>query len=101
MIRQAEFQNDHQFFKRLARAITYKPQPAWKKGCRLYLYALFAVAVPLPSLALLHLRVDPQGMRFKTSGAFEKFVERCREDFDNIQARSLAENPPESKPDAV
>jgi hypothetical protein len=97
VIRQAEFQNDRPFFKRLARAITYKPQLGWKKGCRLYLYALFAKAAPLPSLAMLQLRVDPQGTRFRTSPAFEQFVERCREDFDKIQADFLAENRQESK----
>jgi hypothetical protein len=98
VVRQAEFQNDRPFLKRLVRAVTYKPQLGWKKGCRLYLYALFAMGVPLPSLALLQIRVDPQGMRFKTSPAFEKFVERCREDFDKIQADLLAENRPELKP---
>jgi hypothetical protein len=92
VIRDAEFRNDRPFFKQLARAITYKRQLGWKKGCRLYLYVLFAVALPLPSLASLHLRVDPQGTRFRTSAAFERFVERCREDFDKIQADLLGEN---------
>jgi hypothetical protein len=90
VIRDALFQNDRPFFKQLARAIEYKRQLGWKKGCRLYLYVLFAMAVPLPPLAALHLRVDPQGTRFRTSAAFEKFVERCREDFDRIQADLLA-----------
>jgi hypothetical protein len=98
VIRQAEFQNDRPFFKQLARAITYKPQLGWKKGYRLYLYALFAMAVPLPSLAMLHLRVDPQGTRFRTSAAFERFVERCREDFDKIQADLLGQGRQEPKP---
>jgi hypothetical protein len=98
VIRQAEFQNDHPFFKQLARAITYKPQLGSKKGCRLYLYALFAMAVPLPPLGMLHFRVDPQGTRFRTFPAFEKFVERCRKDFDKIQDEFLAENRKEPKP---
>lgn len=89
-IRQAQFQNDLPFFNQLARTVTYKRQLGWKKGCRLYLYVLFAIALPLPPLASLHLRVDPQGTRFRTSAAFEKFVERCREDYDRIQADHLA-----------
>lgn len=97
VIRQAQFQNDRPFFNQLARAVTYKRQLGWKKGCRLYLYVLFAIALPLPPLASLHLRVDPQGTRFRTSAAFERFVERCREDFDKIQADLLGENREESK----
>lgn len=90
VIRDALFQNDQPFFNQLARAITYKRQLGWKKGCRLYLYVLFAMAVPLPPLVTIHLRVDPQGTRFRTFAAFEKFVERCREDFGRIQADLLA-----------
>jgi hypothetical protein len=91
VIRQAEFQNDRPFLKQLARIMKYRPKLGWKKGCRLYLYILFEMAVPLPSLAMLQLRVDPQGTRFKTFPAFEKFVERCREDFNKIQADLLRE----------
>jgi hypothetical protein len=97
VIRDAEFRNNRPFFNQLARAIKYKRQLGWKKGCRLYLYVLFAVALPLPPLASLHLRVDPQGTRFRTSEAFERFVERCREDFDKIQADSFGENGQEPK----
>lgn len=86
VIRQAEFRNDRPFLKQLAKAIAYKPRLGWKKGCRLYLYMIFAVTPQLPALPILHLRVDPEGTRFKTSAAFERFVERCREDFDRIQA---------------
>lgn len=91
VIRQAEFQNDRPFLRQLARIMKYRPKLGWKKGCRLYLYILFAMAVPLPSLARLQLRVDTQGMRFKTFPAFEKFVERCRKDFIKIQADLLGE----------
>jgi hypothetical protein len=97
VVRQAEFQNDRPFFKQLAKAIRYKPQLGWKKGCRLYLYGVFATAVPLPALAMLQLRVDPQGTRFRTSAAFEKFVERCRKDFNKIQADLLGKARPEPR----
>lgn len=98
VIRQAEFRNDRAFLTQLARAIAYKPRLGWKKSCRLYLYMLFAMAVPLPSLAILQLHVDPKGTRFKPSRAFERFFERCREDFHEIQADLLAENRQEPNP---
>jgi hypothetical protein len=101
VIRQAEFQNDRPFFRKLATAVSYRPTLGWKRGCRLYLYILFAMGEPLPSLAKLQLRVDPDGARFGTFSAFEKFFERCRRDFANIQANSSGENRPVSKPDDV
>jgi hypothetical protein len=99
VIRQAEFQNDRAFFKKLATAVKYKPRLGWKKGCRLYLYILFAMAAPLPPLVNLQLRVDPDGTRFRSFPAFERFVQRCGKDFENFQANSSAE--PASKPDDV
>jgi len=99
VIRQAEFQNDCPFFRKLATAVSYRPTLGWKRGCRLYLYILFAMGEPLPSLAKLQLRVDPDGTRFGKFSAFERFVERCRKDFANIQASPLAANRPASKPD--
>jgi len=101
VIRQAEFQNDHPFFKQLARAMTYKPQLGWKKACRLVLYGLFATGVPLPALAMLQLRIDPQGKKFRTTSAFEKFVERCRTDFTKIQADLLGENRKDPSPGEI
>ena len=101
VIRQAEFQNDRPFFRKLATAVNYSPRLGWKKGCRLYLYILFAMAAPLPPLVKLQLRVDPDGTRFRSFSAFERFVQRCGKDFENIQANSSTENGPASKPDAV
>ena len=98
VIRQAEFQNDRPFFRKLATAVKYKPQLGWKRGCRLYLYILFAMGQPLPPLVKLQLRVDPDGTRFRSFPAFERFVQRCGKDFENIQAHSLAEHRPVSKP---
>ncbi len=34
------------FFKKLSTAVKYKPRLGWKKGCRLYLYILFAMSQP-------------------------------------------------------
>jgi len=101
VIRQAEFQNDRPFFRKLATAVKYKPQLGWKRGCRLYLYILFAMGQPLPSLVKLQLRVDPDGTRFRSFPAFERFVQRCGKDFENIQTNSSTENGPVSKPDEI
>jgi hypothetical protein len=98
VIRRAEFQNDRPFLKRLARVITYKPKIGWKKGCRLYLYMLFAMPEPLPPVAMLVHRIDPQGTKFRTHSAFERFVERCRADFDQIKTDVSRENQEEPKP---
>jgi hypothetical protein len=101
VIRQAEFKNDRAFFRKLATAVKYTPRLGWKKGCRLYLYILFAMAAPLPQLAKLQLRVDPDGTRFRSFSAFERFVQRCGKDFEDIHANSSTENGPVSKRDAV
>jgi hypothetical protein len=101
VIRQAEFQNDRAFFRKLATAVNYRPRLGWKKGCRLYLYILFAMAAPLPPLVKLQLRVDPDGTRFRSFPAFERFVQRCGKDFEHIQANSSTENGPASKPDNI
>ena len=98
VIRQAEFRNDRPFLTQLARAITYKPRLGWKKSCRLYLYMLFAMAVPPPALAILQHHMDPYGTRLKTCRAFERFFERCQEDFHKIQTDLLAENRQEPNP---
>jgi hypothetical protein len=101
VIRQAEFQNDRPFFRKLATAVKYTPRLGWKKGCRLYLYIRFAMAAPLPQLAKLQLRVDPDGARFRSFSAFERFVQPCGKDFEDIHANSSTENGPVSKRDAV
>ena len=84
VIRQAELQNDRRFLGKLARAVAYEPQTNWRQGCRLYLYGLLSLGVPLPSLTKLQLRFDPNGRRFQTVGAFEKFVERSRKEFVDL-----------------
>lgn len=101
LIRQAEFQNDRMFFGKLATAVNYRPTLGWKRGCRLYLYILFEMAETLPPLVKVQLRVDPDGTRFKSFPAFERFVQRCGKDFETIQASSSIQKGPVSKPDDV
>jgi hypothetical protein len=84
VIRQAELQSDRHFLGKLARAVAYEPRTNWRQGCRLYVYGLLSLGVPLPSLPKLQLRLDPDGSRFQTVGAFEKFVERSRKEFADM-----------------
>ena len=85
VIREAELGNDRAFLGQLARALAYKPKLGWRRGCQLYLQVLFALGTQLPSLPVLHLRLDPEGKRFGSFGAFERFFERCRADFQRLQ----------------
>jgi hypothetical protein len=92
-LRQAELASDRKFLSQLAKALTYKPKTGWRTGCRLYLYLLFALDIRLPTLSILQLRLDPEGTRFTSFPAFERFVERCRNEFDRLQATPLFDNP--------
>jgi hypothetical protein len=85
VIHRAELRIDRVFLRQLAKAITYKPKMRWRQACKLYMYLILASPFPLPSLPILQLRIDPDGSRFKTSGAFEKFVERCRKELEILQ----------------
>jgi hypothetical protein len=80
VIRQAELQNDHSFLARLARSVRYRARTNWRQGCRLYLYMLFSLKVPIPNLVKLRIRLDPEGKRFRSDQAFEKMVERSRKE---------------------
>jgi hypothetical protein len=85
VIRDAELQNDRVFLGQLGRALAYKPKPGWRRACQLYLHVLFALGAQLPALPVLQLRLDPEGTRFRSFAAFEKFVERCRAEFQRLQ----------------
>jgi hypothetical protein len=81
IVRQAELQNDHSFLARVARSVRYRARTNWRQGCRLYLYALISFEFPMPNLVRLRLRLDPEGTRFSSDKAFEKFVERTRKEY--------------------
>ncbi len=85
VIRDAELRNDRAFLGQLARAVGYKPKLEWRRSCQLYLQVLFALGAQLPALPILHLRLDPEGKRFGSFEAFERFYERCRVDFLQLQ----------------
>jgi hypothetical protein len=92
VIREAALQKDRPYLEQLARAIKYKPKTGWRQGCRLYLYLLFNFDPRLSASAKIQLRIDPDGVRFRTFEAFQKFVERSKNEFDRVQA-SWVENP--------
>ena len=84
VIRTASLQADQAFLKQLAASLAFRPRINSKKSSRLYLYMLFALNIQIPALPILHLRLDPDGTKFKTFSAFERFVERCRHQFHEI-----------------
>ena len=92
--REAALRMDRTYCGQLARAIKYKPKMGWRQGCRLYLYLLFGFDPQLHASAKLQLRIDPDGTRFKTFEAFQKFVERSKKEFNRLQAEWI-ENPEE------
>ncbi len=85
VIRDAQLRNDRAFLGQLARAVAYKPKLGWRRGCQLYLQVLFACRAQFPALSALHLRLDPEGKKFGSFAAFERFYERCRVDFLQLQ----------------
>jgi hypothetical protein len=93
VIRRAGLQNDRIFLGQLARAVTYKPKTNWRQGCRLYIYMFCMLGVEMPSSTALWHRVDPDEKHFASLGAFEKFVERSRKEFDRIEIKAIADNP--------
>ena len=92
VLKQAELGCDRKFLGQLAKALTYKPKTGWRTVCRLYLYFLFILEPRLPTLPILQLRLDPEGTRFRSFPAFEKFVERCRKEFGRLQATPISGN---------
>lgn len=76
VIKVASLRTDYAFLEQLGRALRFRSKMGSKKSCRLYLYFLFALGSEVPTLPVLQLRVDPEGKKFKTFGAFERFFER-------------------------
>jgi len=94
VIHDAALQKDRPYLEQLARAIKYTPKTGWRHGCRLYLYLLFNFVPRFGASVKIYHRIDPDGTRFKTIEAFQKFVERSKKEFDRLQA-DLGEHPEE------
>jgi hypothetical protein len=96
VIRQTGLEKDRLYLEQLARAIKYRykysPKTRWRQGCRFYLYLLFSLDPELQATARVHHRIDPGGTRFKTFEAFQRYFERAKNDFDQLQA-GIVENP--------
>jgi hypothetical protein len=88
-LRSAAIAADKSFLAQFSRSLTLSPRISSLKACRLYLFALWTMNVELPPPAKLHSLLDPDGKKFKTHGAFERFVQRSKAEF-----RQLADEPP-------
>jgi hypothetical protein len=107
VIKQAELQNDHSFLAQVARSMRYRVRTNWRQGCRLYLYMLVSLEFLMPNLVKLRLRLDPEGKRFRSEQAFEKFVERTRKEYagicdgltDGLEKKHRTCDPPQLEPD--
>ena len=98
-IRNATLRTDKSFLDQLARSLRTRPKAGAKKVCRLYLYMIWSVKAKVPTLPVLQLLLDPNGTKFRTFTAFERFVERCYKDFLTIQEAASAEAPTSVKSD--
>lgn len=83
----AALENDRRFLDQLARALLYKPTVKKNVSPRLVLFALLALGFRLPNLTILQLQIDSDGKYFKSTEAFEKFVERSKKTFKAICSR--------------
>ena len=88
VIRQASLENDRMYLKQLARAQLYDLRVRRKSVHRFLPYCFFALRCPLPKLVHLHYLLDSDGTTFKTTEAFERFYERCKEHFQALTTRS-------------
>lgn len=84
VIRHAAAENDKGFLTQLARAWTRKVKTTKNTRPRFLLFALLSLRFHLPRNVYLHPLLDPDGTTFKTHGAFERFVQRSKKEFETI-----------------
>jgi hypothetical protein len=84
VVRNAMLRADKHFLNQLAAALKTRPKTGAKKACRLYLYLIWLLKAETPQLAEIYPILDPDGGKFRSFGAFEKFVARCREEFNSM-----------------
>jgi hypothetical protein len=51
---------------------------------RLVLYSFLGLGIKLPNIAKLQLLLDPEGKDFGGIYAFERFVQRCRREYEAL-----------------
>ena len=86
-IRKAALQDDADFMAQVQRALKYKRRVHRRELLHFYLFNLFLfeqLGIALPPINELWQRLDPFGREYKTLQAFEKDVQRRRDDFEQI-----------------
>src|SRR5262249_48947161 len=87
------------FMAQVQRALKYKRRLHRREAFHFYLFNLFLfekLGIALPPINELRERLDPLGSEYKTLQAFEKDLQRRRDDFEQIvesgalAAKSLA-----------
>jgi hypothetical protein len=84
VIRQATSENDERFSLHMASALKHKARMTKHTRPRFLLFALLSLRVHLPRNVYLHPLLDPDGKRFKPGGAFERFVQRSKKEFERL-----------------
>jgi hypothetical protein len=85
VISEAERQEDHLFLQQLSRAVRYPPRSGSKIVVRCLLYILFQLEIELPKYSDFQGWFDAEGKIFPGEYAFEKFVQRCRSEFERLK----------------
>lgn len=96
VIRDAAFQNDQEFIKRMARAQNYEPKLSARSARHAYFLVLFFAeyfGLALPTLHELHRLLDPHGRQYDTLQAFERDFQRRRILFNQCLAPLAVEFP--------
>jgi hypothetical protein len=86
-IRKAALQDDADFMAQVQRALKYKRRIHRREVLHFYLFNLFLfehLGITLPPVNDLWKRLDPFGSEYKTLQAFEKDMQRRRDDFEQI-----------------
>ncbi len=84
VIIEAESKCDRGFIQQLARALRHEPKFSTSKRIRLLLFGLMDIGIKLPVMSKLQRLLDPEGTYFKGDYAFERFVRRCRNEFEQL-----------------
>jgi len=93
ILRDAALSADKSFLNQVGRAVRTYPRVSSQKICRLYLYFLWSMGIELPSVVRLQLLLDPNGTSFNSAGAFAKYLERCKADFQKLTATASHQDP--------
>jgi hypothetical protein len=98
VLKKAEREDDRHFLRQVARAMEYEPKIGAKTPHRLYLFTLFGLSMKPSDLIKTQHQTDPQGKIFKGIYSFERFVERCFNEFKKLQETAPADATTANRP---